>query len=447
MRNTYKWLYKDTVNIIENNLTLPPAYAELVSQLSRRYNIHILNIVFKKLENAHYAKKSCQLYVVYDGVITQSQKANISKIISLLFVEINKQYGITDDPNVLYLSVNMFHLDDISSVSEEVKSKTEKAQGAVDTAPFKSEKAKATPTSVKSEKPPEEKLPEKKTPDIQPEKLLEQKPPEKPPEKPSSTKNGPLFELPSYKHNTSQKPQKNKPIQKAPPSPEPPAKPYDRFRDVAFKLSAKKEPLSPIFKDLGSWLDDTYGIFAVNFKLIDLNPSSLSAHPVLEISFMNKESFLEEMPTEKLKDVKLETTKQFFILNRKYKICPDSNIKSFEVLFFNLNRHLRDTISKIAAENFEKFIRTVYSSIPIYKVVSFSGRTFIFFNKNKDLNKSEKTGMKSMLEDEYLNFLGKTDELGIFSPDEVKIIFSSRETIDKDFGGNEMKFCEGYSPT
>ena len=52
-----------------------------------------------------------------------------------------------------------------------------------------------------------------------------------------------------------------------------------------------------------------------------------------------------------------------------------------------------------------------------------------------------------MLEDEYLNFLGKTDELGIFSPEEVKIVFSSREIIDKDFGGNEMKFCESYSPT
>ena len=58
MSNTYKWLYEDTEDIIKENHSLPPEYKELVSQLSKRYAINIINIVFKILENAHYQKKS-----------------------------------------------------------------------------------------------------------------------------------------------------------------------------------------------------------------------------------------------------------------------------------------------------------------------------------------------------------------------------------------------------
>ncbi|MFA5658280.1 MAG: hypothetical protein WC900_03260 [Oscillospiraceae bacterium] len=423
MSNTYKWLYEDTDDIIQKNHTLPPEYKELVLQLSKRYSINILNIVFKIHENSHYAKKSCQLYVVYDGTITQSQKANINKYISLLFVEVNKKFNITNNPNVLYLTVNMLHFDEIKPIAEEEKKqKPPEPAAPEETASAVPDKAEKEDEAIQiSEN--EIKIPEK----LRPIELTEIKKP--------APKNIKQPEKPRH-----EKPHYQKEIQKAP------EKPFNRYREISFRLINKKEKLPPIFRDLRDWIDDSFGIFAVGFMLIDINSSSPTTHPVLEISFMNSESFLEKTSPEKLKDIKLDITKQFFILNRKYKICPDSYIRSFDVLFFNLSRHFKDSISKIAAENFEKFIKAVYSAIPVYKIVSCSGRTFIFFNKTRDLNKSEKTGMKAMLEEEYLNFLKKTDEYGIFEPDEVKVVFSSREILDKNFDGNEIKFCEGYTP-
>lgn len=231
----------------------------------------------------------------------------------------------------------------------------------------------------------------------------------------------------------------------------------NQYKETIDIISGEKK-LSPIFNSLQEWYFKNAGFKIYNFiieekqlfsknnedgaKLLYLSDGVLS---IKDNQFIVSTLFsASDLDNDMLYNLHMEAFNYFLELCSAYNQYLDINWKSNSITGYDFNRiWWRETISKFSQVAIPK-IKSKYKNANIHSIINSElGRITVFFQKDTDLVNCRRNGICSditELVDSLFNNSGVDERLLNYDYGTNKVDFSSRETLERNFGGDLFTF-------
>ena len=217
----------------------------------------------------------------------------------------------------------------------------------------------------------------------------------------------------------------------------------NREYDEALAILRNERSLHPIFSELKCFIEQQFNVkvSTIQFREVLCLPSDIKRRYRMSIFFMSKEAQRKMLLTtqtfygndpykEKIILGKLRE------LNKHFSFFQEKELKNLFIFFANLGHDIIVDINCKSIREAEKFIKKKYKELDIWQVDYHLEEVYVFFKTDNQIHDYAIQGLLDRIKEDYLAFVAKYDEFGVYKVNEFLMNFSSKEIIDKEYGGS-----------
>jgi len=209
----------------------------------------------------------------------------------------------------------------------------------------------------------------------------------------------------------------------------------DKYYHETLNILRGKIELSPIFKELKTFLQSQYGIIAYNFVFRKMKLNNPQKRFELYVLLATTDDYRKMFSGVNYNDVfQNEISKKFLDLANQFNFGKPKTRQDVWVCYNDFSIEMKTNINWKTIKAASKFIEKKYSSYNVWTVQCAFESSVVFFLSDEDLKNNK--SIKTEIEDDYFNFLNRQDEFGLFARENFYLDFDSKQNLDKNYEGN-----------
>ena len=213
---------------------------------------------------------------------------------------------------------------------------------------------------------------------------------------------------------------------------------YREAKNIALGIAHR----NPLANDFAAWAASEYAIRILNVQLQKLEPPSRFSYRLL-VNITNTEDYQKTLlsPWERNDQLLAEMARQFLALAAKHGSAERILITDLLVTCYDFSHEAMTEANWKATEEFRAEIRRPYPII--WDVMALFESSVVFYFSDEDIFRYLESGVSQTVTDEYYSILKKHDDLSLFTKDNLRLSFDSKENVDKNYAGSLFYYSRG----
>lgn len=213
---------------------------------------------------------------------------------------------------------------------------------------------------------------------------------------------------------------------------------YREAKNIALGITHR----SPLANGFAAWAALEHAIKVLNIQLQKLEPPSRFSYRLLVIitdtDGYQKTLLSSWKPNDQLR---VEMARQFLALAAKHESAEKILLTDLLVTCFDFSHEAMTEANWKATKEFRSEIRRSYPII--WDVMALFESSVVFYFADEDISRYLESGVSQTVRDEYYSVLKKHDDLNLFTKDNIRLSFDSKENVDKNYEGSLFYYSRG----
>jgi len=212
---------------------------------------------------------------------------------------------------------------------------------------------------------------------------------------------------------------------------------YEETKNIVLGINEQ----SPMVKEFSDWFMRTLSVKILNIQFVKLRSTkSYRLYIIFAETDQYNKMYIKPLiqPNE---NYQMLIKNEFTKLIIKYHITDIVKLNKIFITYNDFSEEAKTAANWSATNEVKTYIKSRYSFV--WDVFTRYSDTTIFYYLENDVITYEKNGISKEIEKEYYKIVKTYDELNYYTRENIRLIFHSKEYLDKHYDGNMFYYYNG----
>ncbi len=213
---------------------------------------------------------------------------------------------------------------------------------------------------------------------------------------------------------------------------------YYKAKNIALGTTQR----SPLANQFAFWAAAECAIEILDIQLTKLEPPAKFSYE-LRVIVANAEDYRKTFlaPWERNEQLLTEIARQYLALAAQHGETQDIRLTDLHVVCTDFSHEAMTEANWKATKEFGLQVKHLYPTI--WEVMSLFDTSVVFYFSDAEIAANEASGVSQAVTNEYYSILKQHDDLNLFSRDNIRLSFDSKENVDKNYAGSLFYYSRG----
>lgn len=213
---------------------------------------------------------------------------------------------------------------------------------------------------------------------------------------------------------------------------------YYKAKNIALGTTQR----SPLANQLALWAAAEYAIKILDIQVKKLEPPAKFSYE-LRVIVANAEDYRKTLlaPWERNEQLLTEFARQYLALAAQLGETQEIRLTDLHVVCTDFSDEAMTEANWKATKEFGLQVKRLYPTI--WEVMSLFDSSVVFYFADAEIAANEASGVSQAVTDKYYSILKQHDDLNLFSRDNIRLLFDSKENVDKNYAGSLFYYSRG----